>query len=62
MNILVQCIILNYPDIHLLGKTSLDPTMVPWWSSKGAWRTPWVAEIGWRNGGKIWRHLQAMES
>ena len=29
MNILVQYAILNYPDIHLLGKTSLDPTMVP---------------------------------
>ena len=29
MNILVQGAILNYPDIHLLGKTSLDPTMVP---------------------------------
>jgi len=29
MNILVQCAIMNYPDIHLLGKTSLDPTMVP---------------------------------
>jgi len=29
MNILVQGVILNYSDIHLLGKTSLDPTTVP---------------------------------
>jgi len=28
MNILVHGTILNYPDTHLLGKTSLDPTMV----------------------------------
>jgi len=28
MNILVQGAMLNYPDIHLLGNTSLDPTMV----------------------------------
>jgi len=29
MNILVQYVILNYPNIHSLGKTSLYPTMVP---------------------------------
>jgi len=37
----------------VLSGTNLVDYISWWWSSKGAWRAPCAAKIGWRNGGKL---------
>jgi len=44
----LQCCIISFAVY-----ADSDELEVSSWSSKGAWRAPWAAEIGWRNWGKL---------